>query len=294
MPEHGPVLGKGDAMWRALAAVTGDVVAYIDADTRDFDARFVNGLVGPLLTDPALRFVKATYRRPFTAGGLELPGRRRAGQPAHGAPAAGRVLPRAGGADPAAGRRGGRHARAAGVDPVRHRLRRGDGDAAGRARRRRAPARWPSATWASGATTTSRWTPCGRWPRRCWPWCAEHQGLDTAGPEIVRRPPFAPMSLRCVYTDLDGTLLGAGASLFRDGEGEFTLLPARALEACHRAGRRGGAQVGAAQGPGHGGRAPDRPGAPTSTRSAPAWSSTARSSCCAASSRPATARPRTS
>jgi len=44
------------------------------------------------------------------------------------------------------------------------------------------------------------------------------------------------MSLRCVYTDLDGTLLGAGASLFRDGDGAFTLLPARALEACHRAG----------------------------------------------------------
>ena len=44
------------------------------------------------------------------------------------------------------------------------------------------------------------------------------------------------MALRCVYTDLDGTLLGAGASLFRDAEGAFTLLPARALEACHRAG----------------------------------------------------------
>jgi len=44
------------------------------------------------------------------------------------------------------------------------------------------------------------------------------------------------MSLRCVYTDLDGTLLGPGASLFRDGDGGFTLLPARALEACHRAG----------------------------------------------------------
>jgi hydroxymethylpyrimidine pyrophosphatase-like HAD family hydrolase len=42
--------------------------------------------------------------------------------------------------------------------------------------------------------------------------------------------------LRCVYTDLDGTLLGQGASLFRDGKGAFTLLPARALEACHRAG----------------------------------------------------------
>jgi len=44
------------------------------------------------------------------------------------------------------------------------------------------------------------------------------------------------MALRCVYTDLDGTLLGRGASLFRDHEGGFTLLPARAFEACHRAG----------------------------------------------------------
>jgi hydroxymethylpyrimidine pyrophosphatase-like HAD family hydrolase len=44
------------------------------------------------------------------------------------------------------------------------------------------------------------------------------------------------VGLRCVYTDLDGTLLGAGGSLFRDGDGAFTLLPARALEACHRAG----------------------------------------------------------
>src|ERR687885_2230210 len=44
------------------------------------------------------------------------------------------------------------------------------------------------------------------------------------------------MAIRCVYTDLDGTLLGRGASLFRDAEGRFTLLPARALEACHRAG----------------------------------------------------------
>jgi len=44
------------------------------------------------------------------------------------------------------------------------------------------------------------------------------------------------MSLRCVYTDLDGTLLGRGASLFHDDEGAFSLLAGRALEACHRAG----------------------------------------------------------
>ena len=44
------------------------------------------------------------------------------------------------------------------------------------------------------------------------------------------------MGINCVYTDLDGTLLGRGASLFRTAEGDFTLLAARALEACHRAG----------------------------------------------------------
>jgi hydroxymethylpyrimidine pyrophosphatase-like HAD family hydrolase len=39
-----------------------------------------------------------------------------------------------------------------------------------------------------------------------------------------------------VYTDLDGTLLGRDGSLFHDADGLFTLLPARALEACFRAG----------------------------------------------------------
>ena len=43
------------------------------------------------------------------------------------------------------------------------------------------------------------------------------------------------MALRCVYTDLDGTLLGKWGSLFRDAEGAFSLRQARALEACHRA-----------------------------------------------------------
>ena len=43
------------------------------------------------------------------------------------------------------------------------------------------------------------------------------------------------MSLQCVYTDLDGTLLGRGGSLFRDSEGSFSSMQAKALEACHRA-----------------------------------------------------------
>jgi phosphoglycolate phosphatase len=41
--------------------------------------------------------------------------------------------------------------------------------------------------------------------------------------------------MRCLYVDLDGTLLGAEASFLRDGEGNFSLLGARALEACARA-----------------------------------------------------------
>jgi len=44
------------------------------------------------------------------------------------------------------------------------------------------------------------------------------------------------MALSCVYTDLDGTLLGPGGVLFRDAEGEFSMAQARALEACARAG----------------------------------------------------------
>jgi hydroxymethylpyrimidine pyrophosphatase-like HAD family hydrolase len=43
------------------------------------------------------------------------------------------------------------------------------------------------------------------------------------------------MTLRCVYTDLDGTLLGPRGSLFRDADGNFSLRQARALEACNRA-----------------------------------------------------------
>ena len=44
------------------------------------------------------------------------------------------------------------------------------------------------------------------------------------------------MPLRCVYTDLDGTLLGPGGVLFADPEGSFSMSQARALEACARVG----------------------------------------------------------
>ncbi len=61
-----PSTGKGEALWRGLAASRGDVVVYCDADIIDFDTHFVLGLVGPLLTDPSVMFVKGFYERPDT------------------------------------------------------------------------------------------------------------------------------------------------------------------------------------------------------------------------------------
>ncbi|MGI5215169.1 glucosyl-3-phosphoglycerate synthase [Plantactinospora sp. CA-290183] len=67
--------GKGDALWSGLAAASGDVVAFVDADLRRFSPRFVTGLVGPLLTDPSIAFVKGFYHRPLVgAAGVEPDG----------------------------------------------------------------------------------------------------------------------------------------------------------------------------------------------------------------------------
>jgi glucosyl-3-phosphoglycerate synthase len=61
----GPVAGKGDAMWRSLSVATGDVVMFLDADTTNFERHFVYGMLGPILTEPGVRFAKATYHRPL-------------------------------------------------------------------------------------------------------------------------------------------------------------------------------------------------------------------------------------
>ncbi|TDB80002.1 glucosyl-3-phosphoglycerate synthase [Micromonospora sp. KC721] len=57
--------GKGDALWAGLAAAEGDIVAFVDADLREFRSHFVAGLLGPLLADPSVEFVKGFYHRPL-------------------------------------------------------------------------------------------------------------------------------------------------------------------------------------------------------------------------------------
>lgn len=68
-----PRPGKGEVLWRSLAAASGDVICFVDSDLRDFSPSFVTGLLGPLLTDPGVAFVKATYDRALRTGEVELP-----------------------------------------------------------------------------------------------------------------------------------------------------------------------------------------------------------------------------
>lgn len=73
LPDEVPGGGKGNVIWRSLAACSGQLVCWIDADIRNFEPHFVTGLLGPLLADPTVALVKGHYRRPLdgrpTGGG---------------------------------------------------------------------------------------------------------------------------------------------------------------------------------------------------------------------------------
>ncbi|OON78749.1 glucosyl-3-phosphoglycerate synthase [Streptomyces tsukubensis] len=65
LPRLPAVPGKGEVLWRSLLVTGGDIVCFIDADLREFSPDFVSGIVGPLLTEPGVDFVKAMYDRPL-------------------------------------------------------------------------------------------------------------------------------------------------------------------------------------------------------------------------------------
>ena len=64
-PELGPSQGKGDALWRALKASDGDVVAFLDGDTADPNPAHLLGILGPLLLDDRISMVRGCFDRPF-------------------------------------------------------------------------------------------------------------------------------------------------------------------------------------------------------------------------------------
>lgn len=67
LPDIPTVAGKGEAMWRGLAATEGDIIVFLDADLRSFTPEYVVALLGPILSDPGVHLVKACYDRPLIA-----------------------------------------------------------------------------------------------------------------------------------------------------------------------------------------------------------------------------------
>ncbi|MFN0026916.1 MAG: glucosyl-3-phosphoglycerate synthase [Acidimicrobiales bacterium] len=60
----GPGRGKGNVLWRSLAASRGDLIVWCDADVTSFSAHYVTSLLTPLIGDPTVGFVKGFYERP--------------------------------------------------------------------------------------------------------------------------------------------------------------------------------------------------------------------------------------
>jgi glucosyl-3-phosphoglycerate synthase len=63
LSEFGPASGKGDVLWRSVAACTGDVIVWIDADLESFTPAYITTLLGPLILDERIALVRATYDR---------------------------------------------------------------------------------------------------------------------------------------------------------------------------------------------------------------------------------------
>jgi glucosyl-3-phosphoglycerate synthase len=73
LSEYGRALGKGDAMWRAVAATDSQIVCFLDGDTGNPHPAHLLGLLGPLLSDRSIELVKGAFDRPLRAGDVHLP-----------------------------------------------------------------------------------------------------------------------------------------------------------------------------------------------------------------------------
>jgi hypothetical protein len=68
LPGYLSYAGKGEALWKSLYVLQGDIIAWIDTDIKNIHPRFVYGVIGPLLMNPNIQYVKGFYRRPLKQG----------------------------------------------------------------------------------------------------------------------------------------------------------------------------------------------------------------------------------
>ena len=68
LPELGARHGKGEALWKSLLVTKGDIIVWVDTDIVNIHPRFVYGVIGPLLLNQNIQFVKGFYRRPIRVG----------------------------------------------------------------------------------------------------------------------------------------------------------------------------------------------------------------------------------
>lgn len=64
LPHLGQYCGKGENLWKAVYQLKGDILIFVDGDITTMHPRFITGLVGPLLHQPNIDYVKAFYDRP--------------------------------------------------------------------------------------------------------------------------------------------------------------------------------------------------------------------------------------
>jgi glucosyl-3-phosphoglycerate synthase len=69
LPQYGSFTGKGEGLWKSLYVLRGDLIAWIDTDIANISPRFIYGILGPLIREPHLVYVKGFYHRPLRFGG---------------------------------------------------------------------------------------------------------------------------------------------------------------------------------------------------------------------------------
>jgi glucosyl-3-phosphoglycerate synthase len=72
LPDLEKCRGKGENLWKALYVTRGDIIVYLDADIKNIHHRFAYGLIGPLLTNDAIKYSKGFYDRPISTGKTDI------------------------------------------------------------------------------------------------------------------------------------------------------------------------------------------------------------------------------